>query len=265
MKRTLPAATLALLTLSNTAMANFPDTEYAVHIVNFTGELVDKNEEKYGDGFNKIIYPMNILSGPKKRKIYYSQAGFFHRSPSSEELYYTGLQPQDDGSVRALFSVFGKGVTTIDKHCTDDADGDPGSSCAVIIPDFQLNRTYQLIAELDKQLPNKNIWVGFVVDTSNNKKTKIGSWGTPIEWGKLSGNSIGFVEDFTGVDSCADIVATRVEFKPIEHYRSNGRLVDGKMNKAYGVGVCDGKVPFSSKPYYPGGLFIDINNGLSWP
>ncbi|SLM62541.1 hypothetical protein DAQ1742_01579 [Dickeya aquatica] len=246
-------------------MANFPDTQYAVHIVNFTGELADKNEEGKDDGFNKVVYPMNILSGPKKRKIYYSQAGFFQKSASSEDLYYTGLQPQDDGSVRALFSVFGKGVKKIDKHCTSDADGDPGASCAVIIPNFQLNRTYLLIAELDKQLPDKNIWVGFVIDTSNNKKTRIGSWATPVGWGKLSGNSIGFVEDFIGVNNCADIVATRVEFKPIEHYRSDGRLVDGKMNKAYGVGVCDGKVPFSSKQYHPGGLFIDINDGLSWP
>lgn len=252
-----PAAIFLMLALSHSSYARFHSTKWAVHVTNFTGEITDKPHQ----GFTTLIYPIKIISGPTRTKFYYSQyVSFTHAR--DREAYYMGLQPNSSGKASVLFSVFGQGVRPIDNNCTGEADGGDGSSCIKVIRGFKFNKTYRFIATLEGHTSKENTWAGYVIDAATGVKTRIGSWATPTSWGYMSGKSIGFIEAFVGIKSCNEIPATSAWLGSGVGKTDSGIAYYGKMNRAYGTGVCNGKVPFSSRVDERDGLTIIQSQGI---
>ena len=158
-----------------------------------------------------------------------------------------GLQPKSNGQASAIFSFFGKGARVIDNtHCSDGADGGDGVSCAATVP-FEFGIEYHLTAKLIKEDAHENVWAGEISTVGKNDRKKIGSWATPKSMEYLSGHSIGFIEDYTGIKSCADIPATMARFGGGYYAgKTASEEVRGTITAPYGVGVCKGKVAFSS-------------------
>ncbi|MGP2888829.1 DUF3472 domain-containing protein [Serratia marcescens] len=242
MKKILSLFTALAMLPSINAMAAFPHTQWAVHVTNFTGSLPNKPSE----GFKNLTFPIAIVSGPIERKFYYSQYVYFNNS-SGGGAYYTGVQPKGNGQASIIFSFFGKGARVIDNvHCSGGADGGNGVSCAATVP-FELGVEYHLTAELVKEGDHENVWEGSISTYGKSGRQKIGSWATPKTMGYLSGSSIGFIEDYTGIKSCADIPTTTARFGGGYYTgKTASEEVRGAITAPYGVGVCKGKVAFSS-------------------
>jgi len=259
-------AALAVLPSIN-AMAAFPDTQWAVHVTNFTGSLPKKPSE----GFKDLTYPITVLSGPVERNFYYSQYVYFNNETKDNEGYYTGVQPKGNGQASAVFSYFGKGARVIDNtHCSGGADGGSGVSCAATVP-FRLGETYLFTIDLVKEDVHENVWEGSISTYGKSDSQKIGSWSTPKSLGLLSGNSIGFIEDYMGIKSCADIPATSATFgggwsaklkSAPERIKRPIQAPWGDIAAPYGVGVCKGKVAFSSSVDGKGNRIIVQQKGV---
>ncbi|MCT4705683.1 hypothetical protein MUA03_07130 [Enterobacteriaceae bacterium H16N7] len=258
--RTLAVALLVSFTFIQAAAgADFPRKKWAVHMTNFVGEIADKPAE----GFEKVTYPITVISGPAEKHFYYSQFGYFNQGNDGRKgrAYYVGLQPQGNGRARAVFSVFGYGARKIDSSCTSEADGHEGSSCQVLFTEFKFNRAYNLVTELQDRNGSENIWVGYIYDTTTHVRTRIGSWATPADWGYISGKSIGFIEFFTGLTNCNQIPATTAWFGPGIGETGSHQEVMGSLSEAYGVGICKNSFSFSSATDSRGGLLVQQSSG----
>lgn len=143
-----------------------------------------------------------------------------------------------------------------------NADFANGSSYSVSIP-YRKGITYNFITSLDKEENGYNYWKGYVVDTRNNVKTKIGEWATPVSWQYLSGKSVGFIEIFTGLKSCNEIHPTSAYFGGAIGDIGYNQTVTGYLNEAYLVGVCKGKFNYSSSaPDSNSGRTFKIEQGV---
>ena len=243
---------ILLLTLTSSVYAGFVNTQYAVHITNFEGYIPNKPE----GGFTNLNYPIAVLSGPLEESFYYSQYVNFNSPTSDDNGFYFGIQPLDNGRARVLFSYFGSGGRITDKkHCSEGADGDNGISCTEVEIPFKLGTSYKFSIMLLKQTYSDNFWEGYVTDMSTNIKTQIGAWSTPKEIGFLSDSSIGFIEYYMGIDSCADIPATSAYFGAGNSKLDPSSISKGTIDAAYSVGVCKNLVEFSS--------FADIDEGIT--
>jgi hypothetical protein len=108
---------------------------------------------------------------------------------------YIGIQPStEEGKGYAVFSGWGKGVSTTTGHSL--ADGDPGASNSTKF-DFQYGHKYVLSAETSKKDPNTlNGFVQDVTDPNHpGSKTLIGDlkFQHPV---RISNHNAGFVEQF---------------------------------------------------------------------
>ncbi|MFM0069383.1 carbohydrate-binding protein [Paraburkholderia aspalathi] len=254
----------SLLIFYQTANAEFSSTQWGVHISNFTGSVPQKPK----DGFRNLTYPINVASGPLEEKFYYSQYVSFNNPTAESEGFYYGIQPQGNGTAQVIFSYFGKGARVIDTaHCSTGADGGNGVSCNKVKIPFRLGVIYNFNAILSSESATENSWEGSVTDTSTNIKTDIGAWTTPKAIGYLSGSSIGFIEDYVGIRSCAEIPATSAYFGPGASQISASVFAKGSINAPYKVGVCSGNVNISSQVHDDGGRTIiqgqgqDLNTG----
>ncbi|RQU48880.1 hypothetical protein DF143_37505 [Burkholderia cenocepacia] len=243
----------ALLLLSQTSHADFTTTQWGVHITNFTGSVPQKPK----DGFKNMTHPISVVSGPLEEKLYYAQYQNFNTPTSDNEGYYYGIQPKGGGIAQVLFSYFGKGARSIDTaHCSSGADGGNGVSCNTVRIPFALGVIYNFDIVLASETSSENLWEGYVTDTSSNVKTKVGAWTTPKTIGYLSGSSIGFIENYVGIKSCAEIPATSAYFGPGTSRIADSVIARGAINAPYKVGVCAGKVSFSSQTHDGGGRTI---------
>ncbi|MGF6189562.1 DUF3472 domain-containing protein [Serratia sp. 2723] len=230
---------LVLTTAFNAPIAN-AEKMWAVHVTNFTGSMPNANV-----GYKIMKYPITVESGPNMKKFYYSQFGYFSKSGAEGGAYYTGIQPQGNNRATAVFSVFGKGVKKVSSWCTGEADGAAGATCLINVP-FSFGTTYDFTATLVKQSVTGNTWEGYMTNTTNKATYKIGSWITPSSWGLLTGKSIGFIEDYSGINGCRDIKPTVAAFGAGVGTLSDGRVDIGIINKPYAVGACKDKVPYNS-------------------
>ena len=249
-------------TLATSVLAAFPTKQHAVHVTNFTGSI--KNSD--GKGFVSLTYPITVESGTDERKFYYSQYVQFKNKTTAGEAYYNGVQPRGNGTAQFVFSLFGgKGAHVLDTaHCKQGADNYAigGVSCAIILP-YAVGVTYNFTAYLKEHTDTDNVWVGEVEDTSTGKKTQIGSWSTPVSIGYLSGNSIGFIEDYVALLSCDEIPPTTALFgTPVGLQENDTREYKGSINKAYAVAQCKGKVAFTSEKQPDGGLRVEQQQGV---
>lgn len=233
---------LPLILLTGVCTAPIVNAEkmWAVHVTNFTGDMPNSNI-----GYKTLKYPITVISGPNERRFYYSQFGYFSKSGPEGGAYYTGIQPQGNNQALAVFSVFGKGVKPVSSWCSGDADGGDGSTCLLKVP-FSFGITYDFTAIMVKESVTGNIWEGYITNTTTQENYKIGSWVTPSSWGKLTGHSIGFIEDYSGIDGCKDIKSTVATFGVAVGTLPDGRIDLGSINKAYAVGACKDKVPYDS-------------------
>ncbi|MGN4154907.1 hypothetical protein ACS0Y3_31580 [Burkholderia gladioli] len=233
--------------------ANAETRNWGVHITNFTGSV----DRRANANLRNLSYSIRVLSGPEIRNIYYSQYVFFAKKTARREAYYTGIQPQGGGVALVIFSYFGAGGRVVDSNlCKAGADGGVGVTCNRLKIPFRLGALYKFNISLVGENDDENIWEGSVVDVSSGVVNKIGSWATPKAIGHLSGESIGFVEDYIGISSCAEIPATIVYFGPGVSISENGSYISGSVNAPYAVGVCKGKIAFSSVPDADGGQTI---------
>ncbi|WP_333676132.1 hypothetical protein [Dyella sp.] len=254
-KLSIIASTFAM---AGVAQAGFSSVQYGVHITNFVGGMSGGL-----NGFTELTYPITVLSGPVDRAMYYSQYIYFKNHTAKNEAYYYGIQPQGNGEALLIFSYFGEGARVIDRaHCSEGADYGNGITCNTVKVPFSLGTTYDFTATLVSGTSAENVWEGYVKDTKTGIVTKIGSWSTPAALGYLSGESIGFIEYYTGLRSCAEIPATTAIFGPGMGSLNNGAPVFGVVANAYGVGVCNGKVMFSSYPLQGGGQEIVQQQGV---
>ncbi|CRY44925.1 DUF3472 domain-containing protein [Burkholderia pseudomallei] len=260
MKKTAIAMIGVLSLVSSVSEASGSNsTQYGVHVVNFFGNF----KEKPPEGFRNLTYPINILYGPNERKLYYAQYVMFNEATHGKGAFYYGIQPQGGGEAFVLFSFFGKNARVVDaKHCSEGADGGEGVTCNTVKIKFKFGVIYDFSVELVGEGVNENIWEGSVFDTSTREKIKIGSWATPKSIGYLSGLSSGFIEDFVGVDRCSDIPATSAYFGPGVSQIAESRTAKGTIDSPFGVGVCNGKVKFSSESHDDGGRTITQERGV---
>ncbi len=252
-------AVLAIfLAATPTSYAGFPDTQWAVHITNFTGSFPAKPKE----GFKNLSFSISVLSGPLTEKFYYSQYINFNSPTSDNEAYYYGIQPAGNGQALIIFSYFGKAGRAIDiDHCSSGADGGNGITCNTVKIPFALGNTYDFLAVLTEETASENLWEGYVTDAATQEKVKIGAWATPKTLGYLSGSNIGFIEDYTGIKNCAEIPATSAYFSAGTSQLDANTIATSVVNKAYKVGVCAHSVNFSSFIDERGGISIIQNDG----
>lgn len=244
---------VALMALSQISHADFTTTQWGVHITNFTGSVPQKPK----DGFKNMVHSISVVSGPLQEKLYYAQYQNFNNPTADNEGYYYGIQPKGSGQAQVLFSYFGKGARVIDTaHCSAGADGGSGVSCNTVRIPFALGVIYDFNVVLVSETGSENLWEGYVTDTSSNVRTKIGAWTTPKTIGYLSGSSIGFIEDYVGIKSCVEVPATSAYFGPGTSRISDSIVARGTIDAPYKVGVCAGKVDFSSQTHDGGGRTI---------
>ena len=248
-------------TLSVNALAGFPTKQQPVHVTNFTGKMSGGTN----NGFVSLTYPITVESGYDSRKFFYSQSGTFKNQTADKEAYYNGVQPQGNGIGQFVFSLFGgKGAHVIDtQHCRQGADNYAigGVSCAIKLP-YTQGVTYNFTAYLKSHTETDNVWVGEVEDTSTGIKTQIGSWSTPASIGYLSGQSIGFIEDYVAHMTCNEIPETTALFGAPKGLQENDSLeYSGSISKAYAVAQCKGKVAFTSEKLPDGGLRVEQQQG----
>ncbi|WP_326745710.1 DUF3472 domain-containing protein [Streptomyces sp. NBC_00121] len=147
------------------------------------------------EGLEKLAFPLKVISQPNDGGYYWAQQYYF----KSGQVGYIGLQPRVDSGL-AVFSVFGSGTSTTHPNCRTGADGGSGTSCSVTYP-YVKGRWYQL--EIIKT--GTDNWTGYVVDTSTNTWTTIGSWNVSSSAGLLKPSGVGFVEYYKSVADCASI------------------------------------------------------------
>ena len=114
-----------------------------------------------------VIFPMNIAKAPHQRGYYFVQYFILNGQVSGS---YIGLQPQDDGTIRAAFSTFINGSTTSDGNCRRGAKS-RGVNCLV---DFR--GTYAHTYNLDVRNSEGSTWTGTVIDTVTGISTHIGTF-----------------------------------------------------------------------------------------
>ena len=152
-----------------------------------------------------VIFPMNIANAPHKRGYYFMQYFTFTGQVNGS---YIGLQPQDDGSIRAAFSTFMDKSTTSDANCHIGADGGPGVTCGVIFKGSYAN-TY----DLDVRNTGGTTWTGTAIDTVTGASTHIGTWTLPSGGGTTLAWHTGAVEYFLSpIPTCDKLPHTSVVF-----------------------------------------------------
>lgn len=256
------------LAFAGAALADFPQKQYAVHITRFSGTTPDA-----GVPFVSRTFPITIESDDGTIGMYYAQQGYFEHPTADSELYYTGIQPQGDGTARVLFSLFGgKGARIIDtQNCKSGADdlAIGGVTCATVTIPFQYGVIYNFTASLTQHTDKENIWAGVVEDTSTGKVTAIGSWATPAALGYMTGEHVGFVEDYSGIKNCSEISPNTVVFGgPASRVEGRDDVFKGRLDNAtYSErnGVCKNKVAYSSTQLPDGGIRIEQEQGMDWP
>jgi hypothetical protein len=189
-------------------------------------------------GLTDLIFPFSLPGTPSQTGFYFAQQyGFTGQS----DIGYTGLQPQSDGQLRALFSSFISGTTTSDPNCSSGADGGAGVSCAVLV-DSSYSDTYNIWVWNS----SGDEWIGTLVDESTGVQTQIGSWTLPADSGLLSGSQVGFVEYFpwnSETNTCSTLPKTDVVFgTPSTHQSGAG---SGSLEAPSQYGDCEGKINFS--------------------
>ncbi|MGE9552021.1 DUF3472 domain-containing protein [Erwinia amylovora] len=232
---------------------------WAGQITNFTGSMPDNLE-----GYKTLVYPIKVISGKKETGFYYSQYVFFKNGRTGNGAYYMGVQPWGNNQAKVIFSVFGSGVEKQDDRCTAEADRKSGASCFAFMP-FEYGVEYKFIATLVSSSSSGNIWEGYAVNTVSNEARRIGSWKTPVAWGLLSGNSIGFIEHFLSVENCASLPATTAIFGLGVGSVSTTESVTGKLNIAYSAisDPCKNKLPFKSTIQTDGSLLVVQDKGIN--
>ena len=188
-----------------------------------------------------VTFPMNIANTPKKRGYYFAQ---YFLLTGQEEGTYIGLQPQDDGTIRAVFSSFAKGATADDANCHDGSDGGPGVTCAVVFDGTHAN-TYNLEV--------RNIvgttWNGTVIDTVTGRSMHIGTFALPTGTGLGLRWHMGFVQYLKSAPLCSELPYTSVVFGVPTTDAGVGSLKD-----PYEVGDCMRQDNFS---------FTTADNGVA--
>ncbi|KAG0223503.1 hypothetical protein BGW42_005827 [Actinomortierella wolfii] len=207
------------------------------------------------DGLNDLTFPVNIANAPHEPGFFFAQQFSFH---NTNEVAYTGLQPQKDQNgrsvFRSVFTSFQGGTSTNHPNCHLDGDGGPGVSCAVLI-EGDYSHTYNTVVE--------NIggttWRGTLVDTVTGAETITGEWTLPAGSGKIKNGQSGFVEHFiwTGEppQTCDSLPFTEVTFyHPISE---TSGASGGEIAAAFEYGDCVDKVGFS-RTQVNGGLEIKV-------
>lgn len=124
-------------------------------------------------GYDGLSQVYNVQSGNKTGLFMATQFSFI-----SASVGYMGLQPKEDKGFMALFSYFGKNVTSNHPNCKSGADYGNGMTCRVYF-DLVYDRNYTVSISLVSENPNNtNTWEGILVDDFGYKLS-IGSWTIP--------------------------------------------------------------------------------------
>ncbi len=153
-----------------------------------------------------VEYSMSVADGTP-------QSGHYHaiqQNFSASGVYYSGLQPADNNTIRALFSVFGPGTRPDSTNCHGGADGGAGTSCATVLP-YNSNgprQTFRFVITKDATNATENRWKATVRDEKGGTAKEVGAWWVDKNRGDLSNRLDGFVERFGKIKSCDQISAT---------------------------------------------------------
>lgn len=184
------------------------------------------------EGLEKLAFPVKVISQPNDAGYYWAQQYYF----KSGQVGCIGLQPRV-GSGLAVFSVFGSGTSATHPNCRTGAEGGSGTSCSVTYP-YVKGRWYQL--EIIRT--GTDNWTGYVVDTSTNTWTTIGSWNVSSSAGLLKPSGVGFVEYYKSVADCASIPYGQAAWgKPFVSPEPG----TGTNTSAYTYGPCKANASYS--------------------
>jgi len=171
------------------------------------------------------VFPMNISKAPYRSGYYFVQYFILNGQTTGN---YIGLQPQDDGTVHAVFSTFMDGSTTSDDNC-HRGPGGRGVKCAV-----DLQGTYSNTYDLDlRNIEGTTSWTGTAIDTVTGISTHIGTFILPSGSGTTLAWHRGLVAYLPSTLPCSELPNTSVVFGVP---RTDAGV--GTLNNPYEAGAC---------------------------
>lgn len=215
-KMTTVVASIAVLLLMSISNANaFMAVDYKLAMDNVT----------------RVTFPIKLIKVEKTKTYFFSMQYGFHGDKANGG--YIGIQPQADGGLRAIFSVFGKDTEVINKEqCNGGADGGKGVSCRLNIPKMKMNSFYYLTVVQDNKDPH--IWRGYISDNKQNPTPDdglIGAWKTNKNSGTISMGNSGFVENLPWTNKVGLKALTGIEAEFASPYTNNRAEERGQITK----------------------------------
>ena len=196
---------------------------------------------------NSFEYTVQVNTDPSINNVYYFiEQSFINRSggydPATGETtpvkenakgtFYSGIQPQDDGTVRFVFSSFVSGSVPKNKLCRGGADGGAGVSCMLSDIPFTPGGKYTIKIQKTAGNDEGTTYNATVTDQTTGITSTIGEWLVPgVDYAYISGKAAyGAVEKYkipSGSD-CSIIPLINVEYS---NTLFNGKYVDYTMRK----------------------------------
>lgn len=177
--------------------------------------------------------------------VYYAQYQLFEKGGAG---YYSGIQPHPDGTAGVRFSLFGAGGVALSPECRSGADGGNGVTCAIDVP-YSRGTAYSFDITKAGSSSTATTWSGTITNDSTGVVTKMGSWSTPAAFGGLKSTTIGFIEKFSGIKTCADIPDVSVKYSKVSFGNDNpssGAKIWPSSNGGSGIYTCLGVTPAKS-------------------
>ncbi|EFY86265.1 hypothetical protein J3459_017525 [Metarhizium acridum] len=176
-----------------------------------------------------VTFPVSLAKAQHTKQYFLAYQFTFGTQNSTQKtlghMGYIGLQPQPDvegrSRIRAVFSSFASDTNSSHPNCHAGADTDSpepptGMSCAVVY-EGHYPHAYNLAVR--KKYPyctgrvECHTWAGSVIDTVTKKAIEIGVWTLPHEnYDGIEANT-GFIQDFVGKPSCADMPRSEIYIK----------------------------------------------------
>ena len=192
----------AVICLAQNA-AQKKDPPYKTPVIHFSKPSVT--------GYDKYEWPLQPLelhSSPTPCWFWSQQSAFNHTG-----VFYMGLQPNGEYGKIALFSFFGKGITSSFHACKSGADDGNGMSCHIPYA-WEMGHAYRFLVQQTSQGATKGTttWTATVTDTATNKPVTIGVVSVPASWGLIAPGNVAWAEWFRGPDSCDQRTYFRVRY-----------------------------------------------------
>jgi len=175
-------------------------------------------------------------SSRRGNAIYWAYNSQFSRG----QPWYMGIQPNSGWGHKVLFSVFGKGASSVSPNCKSGADGGPGVHCHLTYP-WKVGNSYTMRAFLVGQDDQTRTWRGTVRDDATGTETLIGEVTVARAQGLIRPHAVTFSEYYRRNEPCADRPLSEVLLSRIAGDRA-GRTYPARLrslNANGGPGGCN--------------------------